>query len=378
VRILHTSDWHIGRSLFDYPLLEEQRFFFQQLYQIIEERQVDAVVVAGDIYDRSAPSAEAVSLLNEVLDHLIHHCKVTVLAIAGNHDSPRRIAYGNTLFQHFHLYMEGLCQKEIKKVTLQDQYGPIHFFLLPYFISQEVRALFGNKAIDTSTKAFEALMEENRWNMDSSQRNVLVAHGFFMKTKCPQAFSLSQSEVAVGASDLTDISSAADFDYIALGHLHGPQRAGGETCRYSGSPLKYSVSEVQQEKVVLLVDIGEKGNVEVLPIPLRPLRDLQVLTGTMEQLLAGDTDDFVYANITDTSAVLHAMSQLRARYPHILGLSFAAQASAPAQELDIPLEKLPLDETFQRFYSHITKEDIPPARQQIVEELCNELEKNRI
>ena len=129
---------------------------------------------------------------------------------------------------------------------------------------------------------------------------------------------------------------------------------------------------------MLLVDIGEKGNVEVLPIPLRPLRDLQVLTGTMEQLLAGDTDDFVYANITDTSAVLHAMSQLRARYPHILGLSFAAQASAPAQELDIPLEKLPLDETFQRFYSHITKEDIPPARQQIVEELCNELEKNRI
>lgn len=375
MRILHTSDWHIGRSLFDFSLLEDQKQFFQQLYDMIREQKVDVVVVSGDLYDRSAPSSEAVALLDEVFRTLIFDCKVPVLAIAGNHDSPRRIDYGNSLFEACGLYLAGTVQKEIRKVTLKDQHGPVNFFLLPYFVPHEVRLLMENSELSGFSQAFAALMKANIWNFNASERNVLLAHGFFMDNK--SEISFSRSEHAVGPSELCDLSPARSFDYIALGHLHHSQAAGLEQARYSGSPLKYSVSEATQRKQVLLVDMEEKGSVTITEIPIKPLRDLRVIRGTMEQLLEQpqQTSDYVFAEIESDSPVLHAMNRLRGVYPHILGLNFCQNPIAflPEQRFDVKEE--PLEELFSRFYQEIKGEAISDEKQQLIHSIMETMGK---
>lgn len=375
MRILHTSDWHIGRSLFDFSLLEDQKQFFRQLYDIIREQKVDAVVVSGDLYDRSAPSSEAVALLDEVFRTLIFDCNVPVLAIAGNHDSPRRIDYGNSLFEACGLYLAGTVQEEIRKVTLQDQHGPIHFFLLPYFVPHEVRLLMKNSELSGFSQAFAALMEANEPRFDPTERNVLLAHGFFMDNKSDIIFSTS--EHAVGPSELCDLSPARFFDYIALGHLHHGQSAGLKQARYSGSPLKYSVSEAAQRKQVLLVDMEKKGSVTITEVPIKPPRDLRVVRGTMDQLLEQpkQSEDYVFAEIESDGPVLHAMSRLRAVYPHILGLSFCQNMSSllPKQRFDAKEE--PLEELFFRFYQEIKGESIPGEKQQLIHNIIDTMEK---
>lgn len=375
MRILHTSDWHIGRSLFDFSLLEDQKHFFRQLYDIIREQKVDAVVVSGDLYDRSAPSSEAVALLDEVFRTLIFDCNVPVLAIAGNHDSPRRVDYGNRLFEACGLYLAGTVQKEIRKVTLQDQHGPIHFLLLPYFVPHEVRLLMENSELSGFSQAFAALMEANEPRFDPKERNVLLAHGFFMDNKSDISFSTS--EHAVGPSELCDLSPARFFDYIALGHLHHGQSAGLNQARYSGSPLKYSISEAAQRKQVLLVDMEEKGSVAITEVPIKPLRDLRVIRGTMDQLLEQpqQSEDYVFAEIESDGPVLHAMSRLRAVYPHILGLSFCQNMSSFLPEQHFDAKEEPLEELFSRFYQEIKGESIPDEKQQLIHNIIETMEK---
>ncbi|MBP1580965.1 MAG: exonuclease SbcCD subunit D [Oscillospiraceae bacterium] len=373
MRILHSSDWHIGRALFDYSLLEDQRYFFEQLYRTVKEQKVDVVVVSGDLYDRSAPSAEAVALLDEVFHHLIFDCKVPVLAIAGNHDSPRRIDYGNSLFEACGLYLAGSVQKEIKKVTLQDSYGPVNFFLLPYFVPHEIRLQLEQPELSGFSQAFQALMEENRSRFDPSQRNVLLAHGFFMTNRGEASFSTS--EHAVGPSELCDLSPAAEFDYIALGHLHHGQSAGLKQARYSGSPLKYSVSEATQRKEFLLVDLNEKGSVEITSLPIQPLRDLCIIKGTVEELLEQPrhSEDYVFAQLEDDSPVLHAMNRLRAVYPHILGLSFR-QSGKQGEIQRYDAKEEPMEELFLRFYQEIYGEDAPEVRRELLHGIIDHME----
>ncbi len=375
MRILHTSDWHIGRSLFDYSLLDDQRHFFKQLYDAIHEHKVDVVVVSGDLFDRSAPSAEAVALLDEVFRTLIFECKVPVLAIAGNHDSPRRIDYGNSLFEACGLYLAGSVKKEIRKITLQDEYGDLNFFLLPYFVPQEIRLLLENDEISGFSQAFSELMKANELLFEPQERNILLAHGFFMKNKSDASFSTS--EHAVGPSELCDLSPAEVFDYIALGHLHHAQTAGLPQARYSGSPLKYSVSEASQRKMMLLVDVGEKGSVEITELPVTPLRDLCIISGNMEELLEQPQhcDDYVFAEIQSDSPVLHAMSRLRAVYPHILGLSFRQTASTFLPEQRIDSKDEPMDQLFLRFYQEIYGENASDERQKLVRDLINRMER---
>ena len=380
MRIIHTSDWHIGRSLFDYSLLEDQRYFFEQLFQIVKEQKADAVMVSGDLFDRAAPSSEAVALLDYVFNTLIHDCHVPVLAIAGNHDSPRRVDYGHTLFEACGLYLEGSVHKTIKKVTLQDQYGPVNFFLLPYFVPQEIRLLLEDSSISGFSPAFARLMEENQQQWDNDQRNILIAHGFFMKNN--SAPVLSQSERSVGPSELTDLTPAEPFDYVALGHLHGAQSAGMPNARYSGSPLKYSVSEASQKKQVLVVDIAEKGSCSVTPIPIKPLHDLVVLTGTMDELLDAEgpfqkhKEDFIYAQLTDDSVVLHAMNRLRAVYPNILGLTFQCTEAGSQQDISTyEAQDEPLEQLFLRFYKSIRGEDASAAHEAIIHDLSAHMEK---
>ena len=256
MKLLHTSDWHIGRSLFEFSLLEDQQEIFRQIASIIEREQVDAVLISGDLYDRSMPSAQAVSLLDEMFTTLISRYHLPILAISGNHDSARRVAYGSRLFEQSGLYLAGGFSMQMKKVTLQDAFGPVNFFLLPYFIPQQVRIALEDSSIRTASEAFEKLIDQNREQIDPNERNVLLAHGFFMrqnhsssaKKEQPELPQCSGSETSVGTSDLTDLACCDElFDYVGLGHLHGAQSAGSERMRYSGSPLKYSVDEANSQ-----------------------------------------------------------------------------------------------------------------------------------
>lgn len=382
MKLLHTSDWHIGRSLFEFSLLDDQRDFFTQLCAIIEQEQIDALLISGDLYDRSLPSAQAVSLLDEIFTTLISRYHLPILAISGNHDSARRIAYGSRLFEQSGLHLAGGWQPQLQKITLTDSYGAVNFFLLPYFLPQQVRLQYEDKEIHSSTEAFQKIIEHNRSRIDQSERNVLLAHGFFMRQN-HHADGSGKAEVplccgcetSVGTSDLTDLSCADCFDYIALGHLHGAQRAGSDTMRYSGSPLKYSVDEANSRKSVTIVELKEKGEISVSLVPITPRRDLRVIRGTIDELCDRRcaSDDYVFAQIISQGPVLNAMSRLREVYPHTLGLSF--QQLLPQQEF-VPSEDLaalPPDELFQRFYHQVNQQELCEPQKKIVQNVLQDV-----
>jgi len=380
MKFLHTADWHLGRTLSEYPLLEDQSTRLSQLAGLVRDYQVDAVVIAGDIYDRSVPPAQAVSLLDELLYSLTQEVKVPVLAIAGNHDSPERLSFGSRLLSGSGLFVEGKASREIRRVTLKDSFGEVDFFLLPYFTPEEVRPWFPDLEIHTFDQAFQAVLKENLPRIDPRRRNVLVAHGFYQAVSSEKAQDesiFSDSEISIGQSDLMNLSPAAGlFDYVALGHLHAPQPAGAEHIRYGGSLLKYSASEARQKKGFTLVELGEKGTLDFtfLNPPLK--RDLRAIKGTLESLLTDNepSEDYIMATLTDEGAVLDAMPRLREKFPHILGLRFAAReqdisaASAPQTFQKVEqLGKLTPFQLFERFYEQVRGEPLSEQRGELVQ-----------
>lgn len=384
MKFLHTSDWHIGRSLFEFSLLEDQQKIFEQICSIIEQEQVDAILISGDLYDRSLPSAQAVGLLDEMFTTLISRFHLPIFAISGNHDSSRRVAYGSRLFRKNGLYLSGGWNPQLQKITLHDSYGAVNFFLLPYFIPQQVRLGYDDPEIHTATQAFQKIIEQNMPYIDTTERNVLLAHGFFMRQNhsaedCEQkngtqSFSQPEScgsETSVGASDLTDLWCADFFDYVALGHLHSAQRAGSEKMRYSGSPLKYSVDEAKREKSVTIVELKEKGTFSVKTVPLTPARDLRVIEGTMDELCQNSlaSDDYVFAKITSQGPVLNAMSRLRQYYPHTLGLSFEQQLATQTANLSTDLASMEPDRLFELFYAQVSSTSLEESKLKIVRDV---------
>lgn len=383
MKILHTSDWHIGRSLCEFSLLEDQEAWLDQMEQVIREHQVDAVIAAGDLFDRSMPAADAVALMDRIFSRLVGKLRVPVLGIAGNHDSPRRIDYGSSLLEASGLYLAGSLSPTLRKVTLHDDQGPVHFFLLPYFTLPQLRALFPDDPPSTLSEGFARLLSENAGQFDWSQRNLLICHGFFLRLshRGEEAPSLTDSagqECQLGTSELVDLTPADGFDYIALGHIHRPQQAGRETARYCGSPLRYSLSEAQVDNAFLLLDWPEKGQLTVERIPVQPRRQLRVVSGSFEQVLHTledpDTpvrrEDYVFANINGSGAILNAMSQLREVFPNALGLQFISQAATSSQALGPQLAELPLEELFSRFYEQVSGEELTPQQQQLVRQLA--------
>lgn len=377
MKILHTSDWHLGRTLNEYPLLEDQSFRLAQLAGAVQEQGADAVVIAGDLYDRSVPPAQAVSCLDQLLYSLTQELKVPVLAIAGNHDSPERLSFGSRLFSGAGLYVEGKAAREIRRVTLEDVFGEVDFYLLPYFTPEEVRPWFPEQDIRTFDQAFQALIEENRPRIDPARRNVLVAHGFYQAVSPEKALDgsiFSESEISIGQSDLINLTPAAElFDYVALGHLHAPQTAGAGHMRYGGSLLKYSTSEARQKKGFTLVELREKGEVDLTFLEPVPKRDLRTIRGTLESLLADNepSEDYIMATLTDEGAILDAMPRLRERFPHILGVRLAAReqdiSPESASRQVEQLGRLTPLQLFERFYQQVREEPLSEQRRELVQ-----------
>lgn len=358
MKLMHLSDLHLGKRLNEFSLLEDQSFILQQLVELVRSEQPDCVLLAGDIYDKPVPPAEAVTLFDDFLNKLAQ--LTTVCVTSGNHDSAERLAFGAQLMREGGVHFCGLYTGEPQCVTLQDAYGSVHIYLLPFLKPAHVRHCLPPTEAEQVTTYHEALRcAVERLHINAAERNVLVAHQFVTGAQ-----TAGSEAVNVGGVDNIGAEVFAAFDYTALGHIHRAQNVGSERVRYSGTPLKYSFAEWQQEKSVTLVELGEKGSVSVTALPLAPLRDLRKLRGSYEELMSRDfydelpkgsdglLRDFYHLTLTDEEDVPDAVQKLRSVYKNLLQLEYDNKRTRTDNAIDGAervVEKSPL-ELMEEFY----------------------------
>ncbi|GHV53946.1 nuclease SbcCD subunit D [Deltaproteobacteria bacterium] len=336
MKFLHLSDLHIGKSVNGFSMLEEQKHVFAQIIGYIQTERPAAAVIAGDIYDRAVPGVEAVRVFDDFLTELAHE-DVAVLLISGNHDSPERLNYASRLLADKRLFLCGAFDGSVHKVVMPDEYGAVNFWLLPFIKPSAVCGLFEKREMESYGDALTVIMEAAA--IDYSARNVLVSHQFFTKTGVTPV--RSESEISpVGGLEAIDAGIVEQFDYVALGHLHGAQKIGVERIRYAGSPLKYSFSEIRQEKSVTLVELREKGHLTLAALPLTPLHDMREIKGEIAGLMSGaaasfaDNEDYLRVILTDKEEIIDPMGKIRSVYPNVMALDFAdARAEAAVSEI---------------------------------------------
>lgn len=327
MKLLHISDLHIGKRVNAFSMIEDQKYILRQILAIADSQQADGVMIAGDIYDKPVPSAEAVQLFDWFLTELADRGK-QVYAASGNHDSAERIAFGAQLMNGRGVYVSPVYQGETAMLTVHDAYGELCIYLLPFIKPAVVRHALEDapgmegKALPESYQDAVALAVE-RMEVDRSRRNILIAHQFVTG-----AGRCDSEDVSVGGVDNVDADLFDAFDYVALGHIHSPQHMKRETVRYCGTPLKYSFSEAEQEKSVTVVELGEKGRIEITAVPLVPLHDLRRIRGTYLEVTARDfyrdmdTEDYVQITLTDEEDIPDGMEKLRIIYPNLMRLEY--------------------------------------------------------
>ena len=324
MKLLHLSDLHLGKRVNEFSMIDDQRHVLDQILRVIDAERPDAVLIAGDVYDKPVPTAEAVALLDWFLVELSGR-ELQVFVISGNHDSAERMAFGGRLMEQSGVHLAPVYDGTVARWTLTDEHGPVHLYLLPFVKPVQVRRCFPEREIETYTDAVAAAVEA--MDVDPAARNVLVTHQFVTG-----AARCESEEVSVGGADNVDASVFDGFDYVALGHLHGPQTVGRETVRYCGTPLKYSFSEAHHKKSVTVVELGEKGTVTVRTVPLTPRRDLVELRGAYEEVTRRDfyegngyQDSYVHITLTDEEDVPDALGKLRLIYPYLMKLDYDNQ-----------------------------------------------------
>lgn len=358
LRFLHTADWHLGRLFHARSLLEDQAHVLDQFVALVRDVRPDAVLIAGDVYDRAVPPPEAVALLDDVLARIVVEAGVPVVMIAGNHDSAQRLDFGARLLSARGLHVAGRTGPEPACVTLHDAHGEVRIYALPYAEPAVVRDALG---VDLSSHeaALGAQLDAIRASHPAGVRAVAVGHAFVVGG----AVSESERPLSVGGSGAVAAELFHGFDFVALGHLHRPQTIGGRV-HYSGSLLKYSLSEADHLKTVSLIDMDEKGAVRIEQIALRPQRDLRILTGELAQLVeagAADPgrDDYVYAVLTDEGALLDPMARLREAYPNALAIERAILArSGQAGETGRRMRELDTGSLFANFFREVADADL--------------------
>ena len=362
MRILHTADWHLGRYLHGTSLLEDQALMLDQFVDLARHESVDAVVIAGDVYDRSVPPGDAVALLDDVLARLVVDAGITVILIAGNHDSAQRIGFGGRIFEKQRLILRGTLD-DLSPVVLADAHGEVAFHALPYVEPVFARALTGGEEVGDHQSAMTHVVSMLRAQRRTGQRNVLVAHAFV----AGGSESESERPLSVGGSGMVTADTFDGFDFVALGHLHRPQTIGSDRIHYPGSLLKYSFNEVDHTKSVSLVEIGADGKPDIRHVSLAPRHDLRIVTGTLADLLsqpdpARSRDDYLCAHLTDTDPVLEPMARLREVYPNMMELQFAPTTggNAAARAGGDHRRRQP-DDLFRAFYRDMLGEEIGDA-----------------
>ena len=373
MRFLHLADLHIGKRVNEFSMIEDQRYILNQILDIVKEQEVQCVLIAGDIYDKAVPSAEAVLLLDQFISRLAE-MNVKVVAISGNHDSPERIGFGAEIMSTSGVYMSHPFNGNVEKVTLEDECGPINIYMLPFIKPTVVRPFFQEEDVSSYDRAMEIVINSNSINKD--ERNVLLAHQFV------KGGSICESEeVSIGGVDQVSADYFENFDYVGLGHLHGPQTIGRETVRYAGTPLKYSFSEVNHKKSALIFDLKEKGNIEITKIPFKPIRDMKEIKGTYDQITARDfykdmnTQDYYHITLTDEEDVPEAIGKLRTIYPNIMRLDYdntRTRTNNAVTEIENIELKSPL-ELFKEFYVIRNNQDMSPEQEKLAMDLIEKI-----
>lgn len=320
MKLIHLSDLHLGKRLNEFNLLEDQEDILRKCLSVIDAEKPDAVILAGDIYDKAVPSAEAVALFDDFLSGLAMR-KLSVFVISGNHDSPERIAFAHRLLKESRVHLSPVYSGVVEPVRLDDAFGAVYFYLLPFIKPTHVRRYFPAETIESYTDAVRVAI--NKMNIDPSERNVLVTHQYVTGA------TRSESEdVPVGGLDNVDASVFDGFEYVALGHIHGPQNIGTEHIRYCGTPLKYSFSEADHIKSVTVAELCEKGDLSVRTIPLVPKRDMRKLRGSYMELTAEssydgtNTDDYIHITLTDEDDIPDVMARFRIIYPNLMSIEY--------------------------------------------------------
>lgn len=320
MKFMHLSDLHIGKRVNEFSMLEDQKYILGQILSLVEEDHADGVFLAGDLYDKPVPPAEAVQLLDDFLTRLAR-MDVPVFAVSGNHDSPERVAFAAQLLSSQGVYLSRVYDGAVQKVSLADDYGEMRIYLLPFIKPAVVRHVFEEEEISSYQDAVQAAV--SHMEPDPRVRNVLIAHQFVTG-----AARCESEEILVGGLDNVDASVFEPFDYVALGHIHSPQHVGRETIRYCGTPLKYSFSEAEQEKSATLVELKNKGNIEIRQLPLKPLRDMRRIRGSYLEVTARpfyegtNTEDYVQITLTDEEDVPDGLQKLRVIYPNLMRLEY--------------------------------------------------------
>ena len=338
MRFLHLGDLHLGKSLGDFDLIEDQKYILDQILAVIRDRSVDAVLIAGDVYDKAIPSEAATNLLDYFLCRL-SETEVKTFLISGNHDSDDRLNYGSQLFHTNQIYIGSVYRGTLEKYTVEDELGDVDVYLLPFVKASQVRHYFPDAKIDSYDDAVHVILAQA--GVDLNRRNIIVAHQFVTgKSEDPAlAGSESAGTQSVGLVEKIGYDCFDAFDYVALGHIHSSQKVGREEVRYAGSPLKYSLSEVNNIKSMSLVTLGEKGQVSVELIPLTPMRDLRHIKGTMQELLDKKNvrapEDFIYATLTDEENIGDVMAIFQQIYPNTVKINYDNSHTREVEQIDL-------------------------------------------
>ncbi|MGB0894645.1 MAG: exonuclease SbcCD subunit D [Parashewanella sp.] len=379
MKFIHTSDWHIGRQLHNHSLLDDQIYVFQQIIELAAKHQVDAVIIAGDIYDRSVPPSSAITVLDDVLHQLINRLNIAVIMIAGNHDSHERLGFAAKHMKQNGLHIVGPLTHDLEVIKLEGKTGTAVFYPIPYAEPARVRQVFKCDAT-THEQAMSVLLEQVHKDDTHDLPKVVISHCFLDGS----SDSESERPLSIGGADKISPELFMPFDYVALGHLHGPQFKGDGHVRYSGSPLKYSFSEAKHNKSVTLVEFNQaadKPKIELLPLASK--RNVRVIEGYLEQILTdakadANDQDYIMVRLLDKHAILDAMGKLRSAYPNVLHLERTG-LMAESKHSEIRKQHIKQNEMdmFSSFFSQTTGEVLTPQQTQAMTALLDSLHKQK-
>jgi len=409
MKFLHLGDLHLGKTLGEFDLIDDQRYILEQILEIICTEKVQAVLIAGDVFDRAIPSEAAVRLLDWFLSELAK-AQVSTFMISGNHDSDDRLHFGSSLFTASGIFISSVFDGSLHSVTLTDAYGEADVYLMPFVKASQVRHFYPDDKIVTYEDAVRTILMHTQ--LDRSRRNILVAHQFVAgKMEIPTETGATGGQAVRAGEDIPDEAGSAgqaqwldpklggsegaasksvglverigfdcfdDFDYVALGHIHSPQQVGREAVRYAGSPLKYSLSEADNSKSVPLIDMKEKGNMQISLLALEPMRDLRHLKGPLKMLLdernVSAPDDFIYATLTDEDVISEAMGIFRQTYPNTLRIDYDNSHTRQSGSLDMAdfTETRSFAELIADFYRQMYGCEISEEELQIMKQVAGE------
>lgn len=370
---MHLADLHLGRSILEQSLIDDQRYILNSIVDSAKNQKIDAVLIAGDIYDKAIPCIEAVKLFSDFLNKL-YEFGIKVFVIAGNHDSKERLSFGSELFNYNDIYIEGEFKGNLRCVELEDGYGKILIYMLPFVKPAEVRRFYPDSDINSYHDAVKCIIDNTK--IDKSKRNIIMIHQFVTANGVEIKRSDSES-ISLGGIDNIDVSIFDDFDYVAMGHVHRGQKLIKDTVRYAGSPLKYSFSEVNHKKSVPIIEFMEKGKMDISFVNLKPIRDMRSIKGKLNNLLdnsvvsLGNRNDYINAVITDDEYIMDAIAKLRKVYKNVLKLEYQNRRTEFVNDVysEVSSSKKSYIELFSEFYKLQNNIELDERRTEIVNDV---------